>query len=465
MSRLLVVVATVAACGCSSPATAPAPVARVEIVAGDFQFGVPGYVLGDSVAVRVIDGSGAPVPGALITWIAENRDAAISPATSVTGPDGIARAAWRLGRDDGEQRVRATFSNLPGVRFTANSRTGDVLEAGGSTNHQCGRFLDDVVRCWRSPDGGPAAAVALDTDLRFSTIAYAAGAWCGGTRDGAIACFDDADLTPGGNFRPDAAPVRVVATGVPLLLKLVGTGRIEEPRAWCGIAIDSKVLCWGDNRSGQLGDGTIGGVRNAPVEVVGPLRALSIAVTPGAACAVDLDSRAWCWGSVADGVVDAAADSPVPVPVPGPTTRLMVQIAADGSGSVCGFDAVLQVSCWGSGRNGGRGRGGVGSSPTPVLIEGTDFFTSISATSNGFLAVTVDRDLVVWGGLTGTSFTERPASVLSGYVFADVLPGGGEGAVCLRAFPVGTRCVDRIGLARALEVPPQAQLIHGVPKP
>lgn len=448
---------------CAETGTAPAPVVRIEVASGDFQVGSPGYILADSLAVRVVDNAGAPVAGALVSWSADDRDAAVTPESSRTGPDGIARAIWRLGRDDGVQRARATFSNLTAARFTADARTGDVQEAGGSTAHQCGRFTDDVVRCWRSPDGGPAAAVALDTDIRFSTLAHAAGVWCGGTRDGNIACFDDADLTPGGNFRPDAAPVRVVASGVPLFLKMAGTGGIELGRTWCAIAIDSKVYCWGDNASGQVGDGTIGGVRDAPVEVAGPLRALSIALTPGASCAVDLDSRPWCWGSVSDRVVDGATDSPVPVPVP--TTRLLVQIAADGSGTVCGFDAQLQAYCWGSGRNGGRGRAGVGMSPVPTLIEGTEFFTSIGSTGNGFLAVTVDRDLVVWGGLVGTSFTERPVSVLDGFVFAEVLPGGGDGAICLRAYPVGTRCVDRIGLARTLETPLDAQLIHGVPKP
>jgi len=77
--------------------------------------------------------------------------------------------------------------------------------------------------------------------------------------------------------------------------------------------------------------------------------------------------------------------------------------------------------------------------------------------------VTVDRDLVVWGGLSGTSFTDQPARVLAGYVFSGVLSGGGEGVVCLEAYPGGTRCVDRVGLARALTATTTATLIHGVP--
>jgi hypothetical protein len=197
--------------------------------------------------------------------------------------------------------------------------------------------------------------------------------------------------------------------------------------------------------------------------VFGDLRALSVAVTPGAACAVDLQNRAWCWGSVLEHVVDGAADSPVPVRVPG--TEVWLEIAADGHGNVCGVTTALRTECWGSGREGGRGRAGVGSSSTPTVIEGTDFYTSIGATNDGFLAVTVDRDLVVWGGLAGTGFSESPARVLPGYVFSAVLPAGGERNVCLRAFPEGTRCVDRIGIARDLQSAQPGQLVHGVPRP
>lgn len=463
MSHARVVLGALLLGGCSSTATAPDPIADVEVAGGDFQVGSPGYVLADSLAVQVLDAGGAPVVGVQVGWVAEDRDASVEPATSVTGPDGIARAAWRLGRDDGAQHARATFSSFDAVRFTADARTGDVLQAGGSTAHQCGLFSDDVVRCWSSPDGGPAAAVALDTDLRFASLTYAAGTWCGGTRDGNIACFDDADLVPGGAFRPDAAPIRVVASGVPLFLELAAAGDRELGSTWCGIAVDSRVYCWGLNTSGEVGDGTIGGVRDTPTAVSGGLRALSVAVTPGAACAVDLQNRTWCWGAAADRVVNADTNSPVPVMVP--TALVMIEIAADGSGSVCGVDATLLVHCWGSGRGGGRGRAGVGASPVPVRIEGTDFYTSIGATAGGFLAVTVDRGPVVWGGLTGTSFTEGPVRVLRGFVFASVIPGTGESALCLRVFPVGTRCVDRIGLARTLETPLDGQLIHGVPRP
>ncbi len=448
---------------CTGATTAPDPVSRVEVDAGDAQVGSPAYVLAESIAVRVIDAGGHPVAGAVIHWAPEDREAVVMPEISTTGADGVARAAWRLGRDDGVQHAKATLGGLQAARFEAEAVSGEVFEVAGTLAHQCGRFSDDVVRCWLPPAGGPARAIALDTDIRFASLGFASGTWCGGTRNGAIACFDDADLTPGGVFRPDAASIRVVATGVPVLSRVTGAGDPELGTTWCATSPELRVWCWGRNDHGQVGDGTIGGQRDTPVAVAGGLRGLSLGVTEAASCAVDLAGKAWCWGSIVDGVVDGDSDSAVPVVVPG--GHLFAALAANGTGSLCAIDGAYTIWCWGSGRDGGRGRAGVGSGSVPAKITGTDLYISVGATVGGFLAVTVDRDLVVWGGLSGTSFTEQPANVLPGYVFNDVLPGGGEGAICLHAYPGGTRCVDRVALARALGAGTTAPvvLIHGVP--
>lgn len=430
-------------------------------MSGDAQVGAPGFELAEPLTVRVLDADGEPVAGAVVQWDSEDRDAALTPAQATTDGEGLAHTRWRMGRDDGLQRVHATVSNLPAARFEANARTGEITHAGGPLTRQCGRFVDEQVRCWSTPEDGPAAAVALETDLRFVSLGFAHDRWCGSTRGGAIACVLDQELSPGGVFRPDAAPVHVVAEGAPEFLRIDGAGDSEVGLSWCGVATDQSVWCWGRNDSGQLGAGTIGVDSDVPVRVAGGLRVIALAVTTGAACAIDVQGVAWCWGSVEQGVVHGAQASAVPVAVP--TPRRFFQVAADGSGSVCALDAEQLAYCWGSNINGGRGRDGTAVSSTPVAIEGTDFFVGITGDDGGFLALTVDRTLVVWGGLTGTPFAASPARVLPQHVFGEIIPGGGGGAVCLRAFPSGTRCIDRVGAARALTTVPSGFLIYGVP--
>lgn len=461
MKRTLAALCVLMSGGCSDQAADPSPVLSVERLAGNDQVGAAGYRLVDSVAVRVVDTNGDPVPGAVVRWGTGERDATIAPATTTTNAEGIARAAWRLGRDDGLQVATAFYSDLPAVRFEAIARSGEVTQAGGPLEHQCGRFFDDVVRCWSTPAGGPAEAVALETDLRFASLAFAADRWCGSTRNGAVACFLSRDMSPGGVFRPDAAPVEVVIEGAPVLARMVGAGDPEIGLTWCGQALDQSVWCWGRNDFGQLGAGVIGGVSEAPVQVGGGLRVVSLAVTNGASCAIDVQGVAWCWGNNEQGVV--AGNAPTATPVVVPTARRFFQVAADGSGSVCAIDAAQLVYCWGSNANGGRGRDGAGVSSVPEAIEGTDFYVSVSAGSDGFLALTADRTLVVWGGLVGTPFAASPARILPGFVFGELLPGGGNGVICLRAYPDGTRCIDRVGTARALVGTAAAHLIYGVP--
>jgi hypothetical protein len=446
---------------CSDPTTGPAPADQVEIVSGNGQLGAPGFVLEEQLEIRLVDADGAPLAGAAIQWDTEDRDALLAPAISTTNSDGIATTSWRLGRDEGTQSVNAIHGNLTAARFEAVARSGEVSHAGGPLAHQCGKFTDEVVRCWTTPADGPAVAVALETDLRFVSLGFAVDRWCGSARGGAIACVLDSELSPGGVFRPDAAPVHVVAQGVPEFARLVGAGDAELGLTWCGQALDQSVWCWGRNDAGQLGNGILGVSSDVPVPVVGGLRVISVAVTAGAACAIDVQGVAWCWGASEQGVVHH--DGPSAVPVVVPTPRRFFQVAADGSGSVCAIDGQQLMYCWGSNLNGGRGRDGVGVSSTPTTIEGTDFFVSVTGGDDGFLGLTVDRTLVVWGGLTGTSFVASPARVLPTHVFGEILPGGGNGVVCLRAYPDGARCIDRVGLARALSATPAAHLIYGVP--
>lgn len=447
------------ALACSQPATLPTSETRLEIVSGNGQSGSAGFELAVPLVARLRDGNGDPVAGVTVHWGTGDREGRLTPATAVTGSDGIATAVWRLGRDDGPQRAVATYADRPGVNFNAASRSGDVLQAGGLPSRQCGVFSDDVVRCWQSPNRDAAALVSLDTDLRFASLGFAVDRWCGSTRGGAIACVLDAEMMPGGIFRPDAAPVRVLATNLPVMLRIAGVGTIEGGTTWCAQSVDQAVWCWGNNDRGQLGRGTIGGSSEVPMPVSGGLRVIAMAVTDGAACAIDIQNKPWCWGDSSDGVVPGDAPSAVPVAVP--TGLRYLQIAGDGSGAVCALAPGQEIHCWGSNRSGGRGRSGPAASSQPTVIPGIDFFVALTSGSDGFLALTIDRTLVGWGGPAGSPLRDAPVQLDQGRVFEALLPGGGE-ARCVREYLGGTRCIDRVAMATGLAAggPPH---IYGIP--
>jgi alpha-tubulin suppressor-like RCC1 family protein len=68
---------------------------------------------------------------------------------------------------------------------------------------------------------------------------------------------------------------------------------------WCAV-LRGEVWCWGDNYSGQLGDGTVSGriepVR-APIRAKTPFTAVRVGVGRDSTCALDDQGRVWCWGS------------------------------------------------------------------------------------------------------------------------------------------------------------------------
>lgn len=445
-----------------SPSRAPAPITEITILHGDQQLGTPGYRLGDSLAVRILDDDGLPVLGAVVHWGTADREGQVVPASGLTNADGIATAAWRLGRDPGTQAATASFRALPAAQFRSLASTGAVSHASGVLGSQCGRYTDDIVRCWADPGLGGGQAIALDTDIRFLSLAFAGGTWCGSTRSATVACFELAQMLPGGVFRPDAAPVRVIATTAPLFVQLAGSSDGEDGTTWCGVTNDSRLWCWGSNQFGQAGSGSPGTPVPVPTPVVGDFRAIAVVVTRSASCALDPVGAAFCFGGGSDSVVRALTATTTPSAVP--TALRFAQLAATGTGTVCGLaPPALLVYCWGSNASGGLGRGGMPNSPVPVPITGTDFFVSIGATAAGFLGVTVDRDLVVWGGLAPVAASSSPVHVLTGQVFVDVLPLGGEGVLCLRIYPAGTMCLDRLGVTEARTTMVERSITHGIP--
>jgi alpha-tubulin suppressor-like RCC1 family protein len=69
----------------------------------------------------------------------------------------------------------------------------------------------------------------------------------------------------------------------------------------CALASDGSLWCWGDNSSGQLGDGTWE-TKAAPVQVASPGSGL-VQLTAGgnSTCALQRDGALWCWGDNAGG--------------------------------------------------------------------------------------------------------------------------------------------------------------------
>jgi adhesin/invasin len=135
-------------------------------VSGDGQSAPVGTALTDSLVVRVEDAFGNPVSGVEIAWTASVGD--ISPATAITGGNGLAAARRILGAAAGEQTATAAAAGLAGspVTFTHTAVPGTasslVLISGSDQTGPPGEALAEplVVRVVDgSGNGIPSQAV------------------------------------------------------------------------------------------------------------------------------------------------------------------------------------------------------------------------------------------------------------------------------------------------------------------
>lgn len=165
----------------------------------------------------------------------------------------------------------------------------------------------------------------------------------------------------------------------------------------CAITLQGGVKCWGNNQSGQLGDGTTES-RTAPVDVRGLRNAR--AVTAGAAhtCALLANGSVKCWGSWIPSLVPTEGrNSTVPEDVP-ELDRDVTALAAGGE-HTCALNRQGRVLCWGSNASGQLGSGRMFEiRDTPAEVEGlSGKAQAIAAGRNHTCALLERGEIECWG--------------------------------------------------------------------
>lgn len=181
--------------------------------------------------------------------------------------------------------------------------------------------------------------------------------------------------------------------------------RQEQPERPPGIVVggshicrtqrDETVVCWGDNRFGQLGNGTTTPSIN-PVEVAGLTDVVSLAAGDGHTCAVLKEGGVRCWGANHRGQLGIAlrrpSSAPVSVPV-GPAT----QIAA-GRTHTCARLSDGTVSCWGDNSDGQVGLTAPITMPVPpaAVPKLTDVI-SVTTGNEHSCSLSLEGEVYCWG--------------------------------------------------------------------
>jgi len=216
-----------------------------------------------------------------------------------------------------------------------------VASGGGS----CGIATDGALFCWNAPDGAAVITPTLISKGPFR-LSATTGFVCGIDMEQRAYCLGNNER---GQLGFTADGYRAVFT------EPVGTLRLTsiDPAYVhaCGLQSDGVAWCWGDNQYGELGSASAGALSASPVRVDGGHRFTSISVGVRHACALATDGNAWCWGEGGDGQLGNGAfgQSSVPVRVIGP-----VRFASADAGGYfgCGIGVDGFTYCWGNNRNG-----------------------------------------------------------------------------------------------------------------
>jgi alpha-tubulin suppressor-like RCC1 family protein len=244
--------------------------------------------------------------------------------------------------------------------------------------------------------------------------------FCDGAADQCVECLESADCADDG----DPCTLRRCSLGVcrpdddPECIVQVAPGRNHT----CARRLGGRVMCWGANNVGQLGDGSTT-PSLAPVALSGSGLARDLASGGQYSCLLRSGSgQASCWGSSNPGV---SSSSPLDVVGTSDSVELVV-----GTGFRCLRRADGSVACWGDNSFGQLGDGTTDDSATPVEVMGVDDAIDIAAGGSAAFhacAVRESGGAVCWGANGGGEL--------------------GDGSTMPRALPVAV-----VGVTRAMAV-------------
>jgi alpha-tubulin suppressor-like RCC1 family protein len=186
------------------------------------------------------------------------------------------------------------------------------------------------------------------------------------------------------------ADLPVAATGLNFVTS-VAAGR----RHSLALLTDGTVVAWGDGASGQLGDGEeLSSDRAVPVEGLTDVKA--IAAGENFSLALLENGTVMAWGANESGQLGdgSTAFSDVPVPVDGLSG--VSAIAAGGEHALALLEKGTVVA-WGNDEHGQLGDGGEANRDTPVAVKDLAGVTGIAAGSEHSLAVLAKGTVESWG--------------------------------------------------------------------
>ncbi len=246
------------------------------------------------------------------------------------------------------------------------------------------------------------------------------------------------------------APVAVYTGGV-LADKIIGKVSVGQYHS-CAIDMAGVAYCWGYNAKGQLGDGTTNdSSKPVAVNMTGALNGKTLKAISSSYynnCSIASDGKAYCWGDNGSGQLGngttTSSSIPVAVDASGVLSGKAIAAIAAGSGNSCAIASDGYVYCWGGPSYIGNGSAQASLVPAAVDRGGVlagKFATKLSVGGGFSCVIASDGKAYCWGvnsfgqlgnGLTATSLVPvavSTAGVLNGKTVKEIASTGNQSCV------------------------------------
>jgi alpha-tubulin suppressor-like RCC1 family protein len=309
-----------------TPAATMLPATAVEVVGGyshtcarlmDGTVMCWGYNSQGQVGIGPMSTTARPTPAAVPGLVGARSVATGSNHTCAVRADGTvvcwgANNSMQLGTRD--SAVRAVPTPVLGL-------TGNFVAVSAGITHTCARRDDGAVFCWGLNSSGQlgngttaGTGPVMVTGVVATDIAAGYFNTCARLADGSVRCW-------GNNTYGQIGDGTVAMRPSPTAVRTAGpVAEIHIGGAFtCARLMSGTIQCWGYNRNGSLGDGTTT-QRPSPAAVMGITDAVSLALdNSNHVCARLATGALRCWGYNRNGAVGdgSVVSRLVPVVVPG----------------------------------------------------------------------------------------------------------------------------------------------------
>ncbi|UXR65995.1 hypothetical protein EZJ49_07005 [Bdellovibrio bacteriovorus] len=350
---------------------------------------------------------------------------------------------------DNDLKCWGTNSSLQALGTGASPVAITVVDSGveyrqvsAGSSHTCAITMDDKLKCWgynasgQVGDGlgvGNSAVTVIDAAVSYSSVSAGGGHTCAITKsESHLKCWGGGDY---GELGTNSTAKMLV----PTLVSDAGYAAVSAGVVGtCGLQSSGVMFCWGENSSGQNGDG-MASLSSVPIVVdSGEKYQLMDAGILYHVCGITTAGVLKCWGNNGNGQVGdkSTVTKSFPVEV---DRGVKYKAVSPGNYHTCGITVDGILKCWGA--NGTSKRLGDGETThrsTPKAVNSAEKFLKVSAGNDSSCALTDQKKIMCWGlndvGQLGNGTTDTagsPQFVDSTDSFKDIVVSGGKAACAL----------------------------------